>query len=266
MYIYCANIHILYNYCTYMNMDTTVNPNELAFYESLSAFWWDTDGPLWPLHRLNDLRVAWIVAQVCAHFNRSPNADRPLAGMRALDIGCGGGILSESIARLGATVTGIDVVEKNIRIATHHAQTQNLSVVYEHRTAESLVNSGDAFDLVFNMEVVEHVADLPTFMASCNRLTAPGGLMFVATINRTWLAGLLAIIGAEYVLRWLPKGTHRWRDFRRPSEVEQLLASGGLAVKARSGVAVNPFTRSFRLTRNTKVNYMLAASRAESGR
>jgi 2-polyprenyl-6-hydroxyphenyl methylase/3-demethylubiquinone-9 3-methyltransferase len=191
--------------------------------------------------------------------------DQPLAGLRALDIGCGGGILSESLARLGATVTGIDVVEKNIRIASHHAQSQDLSIGYEHRTAESMANSGETFDLVFNMEVVEHVADLSAFMAACNRLTAPGGLMFVATINRTWLAWLFAIIGAEQILRWLPKGTHRWRDFRRPSEIEQLLASGGLEVKARSGVAVNPLTRSFQLTRDTRVNYMLAASRAGAG-
>jgi 2-polyprenyl-6-hydroxyphenyl methylase/3-demethylubiquinone-9 3-methyltransferase len=248
-----------------MNTDSTINPNELAFYESLSAFWWDQSGPFWPLHRLNELRVAWILKQSCSHLSLSPDVDQPLAGLRALDIGCGGGILSESLARLGATVTGIDVVEKNIRIASHHAQSQDLSIGYEHRTAESMANSGETFDLVFNMEVVEHVADLSAFMAACNRLTAPGGLMFVATINRTWLAWLFAIIGAEQILRWLPKGTHRWRDFRRPSEIEQLLASGGLEVKARSGVAVNPLTRSFQLTRDTRVNYMLAASRAGAG-
>lgn len=248
-----------------MNTDSTINPTELAFYESLSAFWWDQSGPFWPLHRLNELRVSWIMNQSCSHLSLSPNVDQPLAGLRALDIGCGGGILSESLARLGATVTGIDVVEKNIRIASHHARSQDLPVHYEHRTAESMANSGETFDLVFNMEVVEHVADLSAFMASCNRLTAPGGLMFVATINRTWLAWLFAIIGAEQILRWLPKGTHRWRDFRRPSEIEQLLASGGLEVKARSGVAINPLTRSFQLTRNTRVNYMLAASRPGPG-
>ena len=245
-----------------MNSDTTINPDELAFYESLSAFWWDKAGPFWPLHRLNKLRVAWIIKQACKHFSFNPGAPRPLGGLRALDIGCGGGILSESLARLGAEVTGIDVVEKNIHIASLHAQSQGLAIDYQHRTAESMAESGETFDLVFNMEVVEHVADLPAFMSSCNRLTAPGSLMFVATINRTWLAWLFAIVGAEYVLRWLPKGTHRYGDFRRPSEVEQLLASGGLSVRARSGVAVNPLTRQFRLTKSTGVNYMLAASRA----
>jgi 2-polyprenyl-6-hydroxyphenyl methylase/3-demethylubiquinone-9 3-methyltransferase len=249
-----------------MNTDTTINPDELVFYESLAAFWWDRGGPFWPLHRLNELRVAWILEQACSHFNRSPDASQPLAGLRALDIGCGGGILSESITRLGARVTGIDVVAKNVGIAAHHARSQNLSIEYEHRTAESLANTGETYDLVFNMEVVEHVADLPAFMASCNHLTAPSGLMFVATINRTLLAGLFAIIGAEYILRWLPRGTHRWRDFRQPREVEQLLASGGLEIKARSGVAINPLNRRFRLTRNTKVNYMLAASRGVSDR
>lgn len=246
-----------------VSSDTTINPDELAFYESLSEFWWDQSGPFWPLHRLNELRVAWILEQTCRHFGLTANAKHPLSGLRALDIGCGGGILSESIARLGATVTGIDVVEKNIHVATLHARSQDLSIHYEHRTAESMVGFGKTFDLVFNMEVVEHVADLEAFMTSCNRLTSAGGLMFVATINRTWLAWLFAIVGAEYVLRWLPRGTHRWRDFRRPAEIERLLSSGGLEIGARSGVAVNPFTQRFRLTRYNGVNYMVMASRKE---
>ena len=244
-----------------MNHDTTINPDEVAFYEGLAAFWWDRSGPFWPLHQLNELRVDWILHQVCKHFSLDPNSGRPLEGLRALDIGCGGGILSESIARLGAEVTGIDVVEKNVRIAALHAQNEQLPVDYRHCTAESMAESGATYDLVLNMEVVEHVADLAAFMASCNRLAAPGGVMFVATINRTWLAWLFAIVGAEYILRWLPKGTHRWRDFRRPAEIEALLSAGGLQVRAESGVAVNPLTHGFRLTRNKKVNYMLMAAR-----
>ena len=244
-----------------MNHDTTINPDEVAFYEGLADFWWDRSGPFWPLHHLNELRVAWILERVSGHFGLDPNAERPFEGLRALDIGCGGGILSESMARLGASVTGIDVVEKNIRIAALHASRQDLDIDYRHRTAEYIAESGTTFDLVLNMEVVEHVADLPAFMASCNRLTAPNGVMFIATINRTWLAWLLAIVGAEYILRWLPKGTHRWSEFRRPSELESLLSSGGLKVAAKSGVAVNPLTHAFRLTRNMKVNYMLMASR-----
>ena len=248
-----------------MNHDTTINPDEVAFYEDLADFWWDRSGPFWPLHHLNELRVAWILDRVSGHFGLDPRVERPFEGLRALDIGCGGGLLSESIARLGAKVTGIDVVEKNIRIAALHASRQGLDIDYRHRTAEYITESGVSFDLVLNMEVVEHVADLPAFMASCNRLTAPNGVMFIATINRTWLAWLFAIVGAEYILRWLPKGTHRWSEFRRPAELESLLSSGGLKVIAKSGVAVNPLTHAFRLTRNMKVNYMLMASRSGRG-
>lgn len=248
-----------------MNHDSTINPDELAFYEGLAAFWWDRTGPFWPLHQLNELRVDWILNQLCDRFGLDRESKRPLQGLRALDIGCGGGILSESIARLGAEVTGIDVVEKNIFIATVHAQSQHLDIDYQHRTAESVAESGQAYDLVLNMEVVEHVADLPAFMASCNRLTAPNGVMFVATINRTWLAWLFAILGAEYILKWLPKGTHRWSEFRKPSEITSLFNRGGLALQARSGVAVSPLTRAFRLTRSMNVNYMLMAARPEDG-
>jgi 2-polyprenyl-6-hydroxyphenyl methylase/3-demethylubiquinone-9 3-methyltransferase len=244
-----------------MALDRTINPDELAFYENLAAFWWDREGPFWPLHRLNELRVQWIREQACAHFGRDAHGEQPLRGLRVLDIGCGGGILAESIARLGGDVTAIDVVEKNIRIATLHARQQSLDIDYRHQTAESLADSEERFDLVLNMEVVEHVADLPAFMASCNRLTGDDGIMFIATINRTWLAWLFAIVGAEYVLRWLPRGTHRWRDFRRPGELDVLLAADGLQVRARSGVAVNPLTHGFRLTRNKSVNYMLMAGR-----
>lgn len=247
-----------------MNLDSTINPDEVSFYENLAAFWWDRSGPFWPLHRLNELRVHWILHQLRNHFDLDRSADRPLDGLRALDIGCGGGILSESIRRLGADVTGIDVVAKNIRVATVHASQQRLDINYLHRTAESVAEAGDTYDLVFNMEVVEHVADLPAFMDSCNRLTAPGGVMFVATINRTWLAWLFAIVGAEYVLKWLPKGTHRWSEFRKPSEIEALLNRGGLELQARSGVAVNPLTHAFRLTRIMQVNYMLMATHPES--
>jgi 2-polyprenyl-6-hydroxyphenyl methylase/3-demethylubiquinone-9 3-methyltransferase len=254
----------LYKYFA-MNHDSTINPDELAFYEGLAAFWWDRSGPFWPLHQLNELRVDWILRQLCERFGLDRESARPLHGLRALDIGCGGGILSESIARLGAEVTGIDVVEKNIRIASVHARSQQLDIDYQHRTAESAAESGQAYDLVLNMEVVEHVADLPAFMASCNRLTAPNGVMFVATINRTWLAWLFAILGAEYLLKWLPKGTHRWSEFRKPSEIASLFNRGGLSLQAQSGVAVNPLTRAFRLTRSMNVNYMLMAAHPEDG-
>jgi len=244
-----------------MIKDTTVDPREVAFYENLAAFWWDTSGPFWPLHRLNELRVAWIRDGLCRHFGLASGAREPLSGLRALDIGCGGGILSESMARLGAEVTGIDVVEKNIGTASVHARQQGLTIDYQARTAESLASAGERFDVVLNMEVVEHVADLPAFMRACTQLTGDNGVMFVATINRTALAWLFAIVGAEYVLRWLPKGTHRWSEFRKPEEIEALLKQGGLDVRQRSGVSVNPLTHAFSLTRRMNVNYMLMASR-----
>ncbi len=241
--------------------DTTVNPREVEFYEGLAAFWWDKQGPFWPLHGLNELRVVWIRQALWEHFGPPRDALRPFDGLRVLDIGCGGGILAESMARMGAQVTGIDVVEKNIRTAMVHARQQNLEIDYQARTAESMAKSGARFDVVLNMEVVEHVADLPAFMSACNRLTADAGVMIVATINRTPLAWLFAIVGAEYILRWLPRGTHRWCEFRTPAELRQLLAEGGLQVKKQSGVTVNPLTRSFSLTRRMNVNYMLMAER-----
>ena len=242
--------------------DSTVDPREVAFYEGLAAFWWDRTGPFWPLHRLNELRVAWIRERLCDHFGMPGDAPLPLAGLRVLDIGCGGGILAESMARLGGQVCGIDVVEKNIRVASLHATQQGLEIDYRANTAESLADSGARFDVVLNMEVVEHVADLPVFMAACNRLVAPGGAMFIATINRTALAWLFAIVGAEHILRWLPRGTHRWREFRRPAELHELLSRDGLQVAGEAGVAINPLTRSFHLTRRMQVNYMLMAHAA----
>ena len=244
-----------------MRNDTSIDPREVAFYQGLADFWWDDSGPFWPLHRLNVLRVEWIRDSLCAHFGRSAAGDRPLAGLKVLDIGCGGGILSESIARLGAMVTGVDVVEKNIRIASLHAATENLDIDYRTATAESLVEAGESYDVLLNMEVVEHVADLPAFMSSCSRLVRPGGVMFIATINRTPLSWLFAIVGAEYVLRWLPRGTHRWREFRKPAALRQLLARDGLSVERETGVSVNPLTRRFSLTQHLWVNYMLMALR-----
>lgn len=244
-----------------MHEDTTIDPREVAFYEGLASFWWDRSGPFWPLHCLNELRVAWIRNRLCDRFGLPADAERPLAGLRVLDIGCGGGILAESMARLGADVTGIDVVEKNIRIAALHAAQQGLNIDYRTCTAESLAAGNAQFDVVLNMEVVEHVADLPVFMSACNRLVARGGVMFIATINRTARAWLFAIVGAEYVLRWLPRGTHRWRAFRKPALLRRLLARDGLDLRDQSGVAVNPINRSFRLTRGMHVNYMLMAAR-----
>jgi 2-polyprenyl-6-hydroxyphenyl methylase/3-demethylubiquinone-9 3-methyltransferase len=238
---------------------STVDPAEAARFEKLARLWWEPEGPFWPLHRLNALRLAYIRDRLAERFGRYPNAERPLAGLRLLDIGCGGGILSEAAAGLGAEVLGVDVVERNVRIAEGHAAGRGLSVTYAVGSAESLAERGETFDAVLNMEVVEHVANLPLFMASCAALVRPGGAMIVATLNRTPASFAAAIVGAEYVLRWLPKGTHRWSKFVKPAELEALLREHGLTVTSRTGVRVNPLSRRFSLTPYLGVNYMLTA-------
>ncbi len=245
-----------------MNLDTTVDSREVEFYADLADTWWDSAGPFWPLHRLNELRSAYILEKLCRQFGRDANCERPLDGLSVLDVGCGGGILAESMARFGARVTGIDVVEKNIRIASLHASQQDLDIDYRLATASSLAAADEAFDVVLNMEVVEHVADLDAFMRDCCQLTSDGGVMFVATINRNLLSWLFAIVGAEYILRWLPRGTHRWDWFRTPAEIADQLAAGGLSILDKTGVAANPFNRSLRITKSTKVNYMVFAARS----
>lgn len=245
-----------------MSSDSTVDAREVEFYARMAETWWDHEGPFWPLHKLNKLRTTYIVDKLCGHFGRDASASEPLAGLRVLDVGCGGGILSESMARLGAEVVGIDVVEKNIAIASLHAEQQGLSIDYRLSTASSLVDSGAQFDVVLNMEVVEHVADVDAFMRDCTRLTAENGAMFVATINRTAKAWLFAIVGAEYVLRWLPRGTHRWRMFQKPAEISEYLDKGGLSVRNAVGVAANPFNRSLAITRSLGVNFMMFSARS----
>lgn len=246
-----------------MSTDSTIDPREVDFYSRLADTWWDRQGPFWPLHKLNQLRVTYIRRRICDHFGLDPLARRPLEGLRVLDVGCGGGILSESMSELGATVTGIDVVEKNIGIAALHAAQRGYDIEYRNCPVSLLAESGEQFDIVLNMEVVEHVADLDSFMRDCARSTAAGGLMFVATINRTALSWLFAIVGAEYILRWLPRGTHRWGMFRRPDEIATQLNRCGLVVKESAGVAINPVKRRFSITRSLSVNYMLVAARPE---
>ncbi len=237
----------------------TIDPQEAAFYARLADTWWDKQGPFWPIHTLNGVRVEYLRQWMVRHFNLVNSEQAPLAGLRILDIGCGGGILSESMVRLGATVTAVDVVDRNIQVAKHHARQEGLTIDYRNTSAETLVDEGAEFDVVLNMEVVEHVADLPLFMQACNRLVRPGGLMFIATINRTWLAWGIAIIGAEYILHWLPKGTHQWRKFPKPSELDRLLRHDHLETRERVGVLVNPVTRRMRIASFTGVNYMLVA-------
>ena len=239
----------------------TVDPQELAYYSRLADQWWDEAGKFWPLHCLNRLRVSYLREAICHHFGRAATEELPLTGLSVLDIGCGGGILAESMARLGASVHGIDVVERNIEVARRHARQSGLEIRYQKVDVEDLVKPGRQYDVVLNMEVVEHVSNLPLFMSLCTRLVAEDGILFVATINRNPLSWLFAIVGAEYVLRWLPVGTHRWRKFVKPAELETLLANDGLRIDATTGVQVNPFTRNFSLSPRQQVNYMLVATR-----
>ena len=239
----------------------SVDPREMAHYERLAAAWWDPEGPFWPLHGLNRFRVQYLKARLIEHFRR-PDGTRPLQGLSMLDIGCGGGILSESMARLGAHVTGIDPVARNIAIAEDHASASGLVIDYRCESVEGHEPPPAGYDVVLNMEVVEHVEGLPDFLMACARPLRPGGMMFVATINRTPLAGLTAIFAAEYILRWLPRGTHQYRKLRRPAEVRGPLADGGLTVVHETGVAVSPLTRRFRYTRSLAVNYMMTAVKA----
>lgn len=237
---------------------TSVDPAEIARFEKIAATWWDEQGPFWPLHRLNRLRTDWLVAHIATALGRDPQAQHPLAGLRILDVGCGGGILSESMARQGADVLGIDVTTRNIAIAEQHALGQNLSVRYMAMPLEALpIEQG--FDIVLNMEVIEHVTDPQTFLALCLRQVNPGGFLALATLNRTVLSYIAGIWGAEFIFRILPKGTHQWRRFVKPHELTEPLHDAGFTLIARSGVAVNPITRSMRLMRYEGINYMLLA-------
>ena len=247
-----------------MSHPSTIDTDELAYYDRLANEWWDEAGKFWPLHRLNRLRETYLKQQICQHFDRDEMAVNPLYGLTVVDIGCGGGILSESMARLGATVTGIDIVEKGLQVARQHSLGQHLDIEYLECTAEELVRLEKRYDVVLNMEVVEHVLELPTFIDSCAQLMKPGAITFIATINRNPVSWLFAIAGAEYILRWLPRGTHKWSKFVKPAELAALLTDNRLAVIAQTGVSINPLNRLFSLTRNLLVNYMLVATSASN--
>jgi 2-polyprenyl-6-hydroxyphenyl methylase/3-demethylubiquinone-9 3-methyltransferase len=240
----------------------SVDPEEIEKFTALAEAWWDPDGEFRPLHRLNPTRLRYIRDQAGRHFGLDAHTLRPFEGLRVLDIGCGGGLLAEPMARLGGAVTAIDASERNITIAARHARTSGLKIRYLATTAEALAEKGQIFDIVLNMEVIEHVADVESFLAAATTLLAPGGLSIVATLNRTPKSFLAAIVGAEYLLRWLPRGTHDWRRFLRPSELAAALRATGLEVVDLSGVVYNPVGDSWRLApRDLEVNYMMAATR-----
>jgi len=227
----------------------------------MAAEWWDPTGKFAPLHKFNPVRLKFIRETVAAHFERNGNSLRPFEALSLLDIGCGGGLLSEPMARLGFAVTGVDPSEKNIGTARAHAAQSGAAVSYRASDAEALVAEGLTFDVVLNMEVVEHVADLRGYLESTASLVKPGGLMFVATLNRTLKALALAKVAAEYVLRWLPPGTHDWDKFVTPSELRAMLENSGLKLLKIQGVSFDPLGWDWRLSSDTDVNYMVVAAR-----
>jgi 2-polyprenyl-6-hydroxyphenyl methylase/3-demethylubiquinone-9 3-methyltransferase len=240
----------------------SVDPSEVARFEAMASEWWDPDGRFRPLHLFNPERVRFIRDRCAAHFGGAGAAPRPLTGVRALDIGCGGGLIAEPLTRLGARVTGIDPSEQNIAVAHLHAERMGLEIDYQAKTAEELARAKARFDLVLALEVVEHVADLATFLDAAANLVAPGGAMVAATLNRSAKAFALAIIGAEYVMGWLPRGTHDWHRFVKPEELCAELSARGFAPSAPVGLTYGPLSGRWRLGTDTGVNYILFAARA----
>lgn len=239
----------------------SVDPDEIARFEAMATEWWDPHGKFRPLHKFNPVRLSWIRENLLTHFGRDPASARPFDGLRVLDIGCGGGLVAEPMARLGASVVAIDASARNIEIARTHARQMGLDIAYRCATAEALLEEPARFEVVLSLEVVEHVADPAAFLRSCAALVAPGGALVVATINRTPQAFALAIVGAEYVLRWLPRGTHRWSKFVRPSEIAAALRPTGLGLRGFAGMSYNPIADRWRVGTDLAVNYMAIATR-----
>jgi len=241
-------------------MTTTIDPAEVAKFEAMAAEWWDPNGKFKPLHLMNPCRLDYITSQIAAEFDRNLAAHAPFAGLRILDIGCGGGLLSEPMARLGATVVGDDAAPRNIPVEQVHAEQSGLTIDYRHTTAEDLAAAGEQFDVVLNMEVVEHVADPLAYLTACQQLLKPGGLMICSTLNRNPKSFLMAIIGAEWVMRWLPKGTHDWAKFITPDELYGLIRQAGLDPVDKKGMVFNPVSWRWAVSdRDLSVNYVTAS-------
>ncbi|MCF7746465.1 bifunctional 2-polyprenyl-6-hydroxyphenol methylase/3-demethylubiquinol 3-O-methyltransferase UbiG [Sulfitobacter sp. M39] len=243
---------------------STVDPAEIEKFQAMAAEWWDENGKFKPLHMLNPCRLDYITTQIAGEFDRDLKSPEPFRGLRILDIGCGGGLLSEPMARLGATVVGADAAAGNIPVAQVHAQQSGLDIDYRHTTAEALAEAGEQFDVVLNMEVVEHVASPIDYLIACRTLLKPGGLHICSTLNRNPKSFMMAIVGAEHVMRWLPKGTHEWSKFITPDELFDLLHKAGLTAVDRKGFVFNPITWSWRLSdRDLSVNYVTASLKPE---
>ncbi len=245
---------------------SSIDPDEIARFSALAGEWWDAKGKFAPLHRLNPVRLGFIRDEALTHFGRRASDRAPFQALRLLDIGCGGGLLAEPMARLGFAVTGIDASVPNVASASAHAAEQGLAIAYRHGSAEELADDEERFDVVLAMEIVEHVADRDAFLTLCADLIAPGGLMVVATINRTPKAYALAIIGAERVLKWIPEGTHHYDKLVRPAELEAPLTEAGLTIRTRTGVGYSPLRDRWALSPDMSVNYMLSAIKPGASR
>ncbi len=240
---------------------STVDPGEIDRFSAMAARWWDADGPMRPLHRLNPLRLSWIKDRICDRFARDGKSPGALAGLRILDVGCGAGLVTEPLCRMGATAVGIDPSRENIAAAKLHAGEGGLAIDYRAAAAEELAAAGERFDAVLALEVVEHVTDIGAFVGAAGAMVKPGGLFVASTINRTLKAFMLAIVGAEYVLRWLPRGTHSYEKLVTPDELRAACAAAGLSRGAETGVMYVPLADRFRLTSDMDVNYMMSAGR-----
>ncbi len=241
----------------------TASPDEVEHFRRLAQEWWDPDGDFKSLHQINPLRMTYVRNQICQHFGRDINNVRSLEGLSVIDIGCGGGLICEPLARLGAEVTGIDATPESIEIAHLHAEQMGLDINYQYKLPEELVSEGRTYDVLINMEVIEHVADGTAFMAACSALLKPGGLMVGSTLNRTVKSLALAKIAAEYILRWVPAGTHDWRKFVKPSEFGGYLRTSGLELTNLTGMQLDPFKGAWDFTKNIDVNYFLSAQKPQ---
>ncbi|WP_300298879.1 bifunctional 2-polyprenyl-6-hydroxyphenol methylase/3-demethylubiquinol 3-O-methyltransferase UbiG [Ferrovibrio sp.] len=237
----------------------SVDPAEIERFSAMAAEWWDPQGKFRPLHKFNPVRLGFIRDRIAGHFGRDVTVEAPLSGLRLLDIGCGGGLVAEPMARLGASVVGADAAERNIGVARAHAAESGLEIDYRCTSAEALAAAGERFDVVLTLEVVEHVADLEGFLSCCGQMVKPGGLLIAATLNRTLKAYALAIVGAEYILGWLPRGTHDWKKFVQPHELAAGLRHAGLTMQDVTGVSYDPLADRWSISRDTDVNYMMVA-------